>query len=421
MTSKGQRYLPLLLATAFGLAGSLTGCSQLQSSLAQQPHEMTVKATPEPAVQPPTDQRRQATVNAVQEFLTRTEEYQLGAAQAIPPASDLPPNMDRPPSPDVNRRPRAPDHAAVVSVATPQADAAVANTRVTLSESVPPEATVAIPVVESISIRTASPVPSPPQAAQDQPSSIKTTNQPLEVHVEDAVVTTDRFVEHLETLAAEARDLDSEWQLRLVQLALSRDGGATDVSADLSGDTRSVLLGLIRLGLEIRRLVMDPLSSGEDALNRLDELQQVLADRADPIVSGVALCRKVVTFGVYEEMSDVDFIAGRTTPTIVYSEIRNLRSELAEDGQYRTLLGTRLEVLTSDGESVWEHAEPEILDRCRRRRTDFFIAQRITLPPTLPPGEFVLKVLVEDKISGKANEATRRFSIGSTATRTAGR
>ena len=79
----------------------------------------------------------------------------------------------------------------------------------------------------------------------------------------------------------------------------------------------------------------------------------MLADRADPIVSNVALCRKVVTFGVYEEMSDEDFVAGRTNPTIVYSEIRNLRSEPVEGGQYRTQLGTRIEILTVEGDSVW--------------------------------------------------------------------
>jgi hypothetical protein len=118
-------------------------------------------------------------------------------------------------------------------------------------------------------------------------------------------------------------------------------------------------------------------------------------------------------------MSDEDFVAGRSNPTIVYSEIRNLRSEPVEGSQYRTLLGTRIEILTADGDSVWQHVEPEIVDLCRRRRNDFFIAQRIVLPSTLPPGEFVLKVLVEDRLSGKADEATHRFTVNPIPARTA--
>ena len=135
----------------------------------------------------------------------------------------------------------------------------------------------------------------------------------------------------------------------------------------------------------------------------------------------VALCRKVVTFGVYEEIPHEGFVTGRPIPAIVYSEIRNLRSEPEADGRFRTSLATRLELLTSDGKPVWEHEEPGIADLCRRRRTDFFIAQRVVLPPLLAAGEYVIKVLVEDKLSGKANEATHRFAVLSPAALAASR
>ena len=78
-------------------------------------------------------------------------------------------------------------------------------------------------------------------------------------------------------------------------------------------------------------------------------------------------------------------------------------------------------VLSADGKSMWQREEPEIKDICRQRRTDFFLAQRVTLPPTLPAGEYVLKVYVEDKLSGRASEATHPFTIIEQATLTAGR
>jgi hypothetical protein len=106
-----------------------------------------------------------------------------------------------------------------------------------------------------------------------------------------------------------------------------------------------------------------------------------------------------------------EFVAGRSTSTIVYYEIRNLRSEETRDYQFRTLLATRLEMFTLDGKSVWRREEPEIEDLCRQRRTDFFVAQRIALPPAIPAGEYILKVYAEDKLSGMATEASHQFSI----------
>ena len=110
-------------------------------------------------------------------------------------------------------------------------------------------------------------------------------------------------------------------------------------------------------------------------------------------------------------MPAAEFAAGRATPTIIYSEIRNLRGEKSADGLFRSALATRVELLTADGQSVWQHAEPEISDLCRNRRDDFFIAQRVTLPATLKEGPHVLKVLVEDKLSGRAAEQTLRFTV----------
>ena len=382
---------------------------------------MKVPANPAPATPTVEDERQQALLAAVEEFLVRTQDYQLATATPPLSAADKRPTTEYETLPGIDRPLESPDRNSPPAQPGSSADTAFANTRMTLGEKVTGETTLTVPVIKSVSIRCASTAPVAPPQRDVQPPQANITNQPLEAHPQEPLMTAGRLVEHLESQAQKSSDLDSEWRLRLVQLAFNRESDATEVSSDLSTAGRTALLGLIRLGLEIRRLIKDPLSSGEEALNRLEELRRVLADRADPIVSSVALCRKVVTFGVYEEMTEDELVAGRTLQTIVYSEIRNLQSEPDQDGQYRTLLGTRLEVLTAEGTSVWQHQEPEIVDRCRRRRNDFFIAQRITLPPTLSPGEFVLKVLVEDQLSGKANEAVHHFTIRATPTRTARR
>jgi hypothetical protein len=226
-------------------------------------------------------------------------------------------------------------------------------------------------------------------------------------------VTIDQVISNLKTRAAKTSDFDTEWRLRLIQLAFHRDAEAMKVSRSLAPQTQSLLGALVRTAVAVRRAVRDPLLVGERELNRVKELQELLARRIDLVVTSVALCRKVVTFGVYEELADEALVAGRTTWAIVYSEIRNFQVEQTDDGEYRTHLATRLEVLTEAGRSVWQHQEPDIADLCRQRRTDFFIAQRIELPPTLPAGNYVLKVMVEDKLSGKAGETSYPFALNS--------
>ncbi|MHC4697984.1 MAG: hypothetical protein ACYTFA_14725 [Planctomycetota bacterium] len=287
--------------------------------------------------------------------------------------------------------------------------AAVANTWVALTDPEPPQSPLALPVVQSVSIREA--VRPVFEAEVSIPSS--TSNQPLDVQFDDATVSADRFLEQLETQAHEADDFDSLWQLLLVQVAMKRVVDPPEPAPSLSAEAQRILSGLIRLIVSARAAARNPLLLGEEALLRADEFRQLLADRADPEVSAVTMCRKVVTFGRYEEMDSDEFVAGRRVQTIVYSEIRNLRSEQTPDGQYRTVLRTRLAVLSEEGEPVWQHEEPEIQDLCRRRRTDFFIAQRITLPATLGEGNYVLKVFAEDKLSGKANEASYQFTVHS--------
>ena len=60
---------------------------------------------------------------------------------------------------------------------------------------------------------------------------------------------------------------------------------------------------------------------------------------------------------------------------------------------------------------MWVREEPEVEDVCRRRRADFFLAQRVSFPPTLPAGDYVLKVTITDKLSGLVGGADCLFTV----------
>lgn len=285
------------------------------------------------------------------------------------------------------------------------------STAVTTSFRTP---TQSLPVVEALDIRpvTIQPVTLRPAIEITKPNQPPQT-QTLPV---TGAALVDQFLTYLR-LAAEANtNFENEWRYRMANLALNRDTEASAVSPSLPEDVRTLLSLVVKAAQGVRRIARDPLRTDDDALERVNALRGALLDRSDLVVSTVVFCQKVTTFGAYEEMPQSAFVAGTPTQTIIYSEIDHFRSDKTSEGRYRTQLGTHLEILSPTGESLWQHEEPEIVDECRSRRLDFFIAQRITVPGTIPAGDYVFKVRVEDKLSGRISEGATTFTIHSALT-----
>ncbi len=369
-------------------------------------HSVTPKTTvmPDAAEDP-------AALAAVQEFLERTREYRQSdeSAAAVPAASPGPVARVSP----MPSAPPATGDAAPVKLPDPArpADSAArvtTNHQLALSEQEASAPLPALPVVKSVQVRSA-PTLVPADAAIAPSQS--TSNQPLAAQAEAELAGVERLLAQLAQVAGERGDLEAEWRWRMTQLAFGQSFDGSTVGRGLAEEPRRVLLAALEAMTSLRAALGDAPHTGEDTLVRLERLRELIAERADPSVGTVALCRRVVTFGVYEKLGAEDFVAGRSVPCIVYSEIGNLRAERTPGGEYRSVVATRLELLTADGQTMWSHAEPEIVDVCRKRRQDFFIAQRVTLPPVLGEGEYVLKVLVEDKLSGRAHEAAQRFQV----------
>ena len=389
-------------------SGCVGGCSSLGRLSSASPSQEPVKRQV-PVVVPTPPQDDSNILAAVEAFLERTSEYDA-APSTIAGRQSLHPRIDAAGGQDTVAQ--ATPLRSVLDPGRDSRDAGgtFANAQVTLSSSEPAGRPLqALPVVESLSIAT-TPAGSAPAP---EPALRNAANQPLDMHTAGPTSIVDRFVSYLRERAELREDPDGEWALRLALTALQRNAEAADVSAMLPREVGRLLPVLIRAVISVRAAARDPLLDGKEALSRVDKLHQMLADRADPVVSSLALCRKVVAFGVYEEMSDTEFVAGRTAQAIVYAQIDNLRSEETEDGEFLTRFATRLELLTAEGESVWRHEEPEIVDLCRRKRRDFFIALRIKLPATLPAGNYVMKLLVEDLLSGRADEGSQPLVINS--------
>lgn len=133
-------------------------------------------------------------------------------------------------------------------------------------------------------------------------------------------------------------------------------------------------------------------------IHPLVELADRLRSQAELSVPTVALCTGVTAFGIYEPIDPARFIAGTRQEAIVYCEVENFLSQPNEKNLYETRLTQNIVLYTeASGLPVWTAPKDTITDLARRRRHDFFLGKKITLPSTLTIGRYLLKVTIEDQ------------------------
>lgn len=401
----------LTAGAGFGCVAPSAKRPTLQPTMQQRSYPRAPQG-PAPAV--PDDRfRTEPTVDLseIEEFLRRTDQYAEALVENTPTPPNAVPAHD--PQHTVQDEERVAAGSPIESRQNPHEPPTVqvtsaANAQMSLTDEEPAEDIApALPVIESVSVRSA--IDPPPVVGDTVKTS--TTNEPLDTAIDDSAMTPDDIIDYLMEQAVAKGDFDSQWRLRLTLLAMARDSDAADISDELPFQTRRVMAALVDAVVAARRAARDPYMIEKDMIDRVNDLRLVLSELAAPMIPTVSLCRRVTTFGVYEPMKPDAFLAGHTTHTIVYCEIENFKSEATDDGSYRTVLASRLEVFSAAGQSMWVREEPEVEDVCRRRRADFFLAQRVSLPPTLPAGDYVLKVTITDKLSGLVGGADCLFTV----------
>lgn len=124
-------------------------------------------------------------------------------------------------------------------------------------------------------------------------------------------------------------------------------------------------------------------------------------------ISELQLCRKVKGFADFEPIEAADCRAGHGV--IVYCEMAGLRYE-PEGRLHRSRLKTRVELVPAGGsEPAWTHPLGTVEDLCRRRRRDYYINYRISLPGSLAPGSYELRLVQDDLVANRS--ATRGIAL----------
>ena len=132
-------------------------------------------------------------------------------------------------------------------------------------------------------------------------------------------------------------------------------------------------------------------------------------------VRNLAFCRRVVSFGAYDAFATPEgkYQFEPNQEVLVYAELQNFTSSGDPSKGYTTTLRASYEILDAAGRRVGNvHNLGDSKDVCKNRRTDFFVRYFINLPTRLNPGEYRLRLTIEDTTGNKAGEAEETFTIG---------
>ncbi|WP_165246465.1 hypothetical protein [Paludisphaera soli] len=119
-------------------------------------------------------------------------------------------------------------------------------------------------------------------------------------------------------------------------------------------------------------------------------------------IQAAKLCRKIHGFGSFEPMNANALKPGRSA--LVYCELAGL-SYRAEGDEFVSHVETRVELVRDEDDArVWE-VSGEAEDRCRAKRRDSYVGTLITLPESLAPGAYTLRLSQADATSGRTASA----------------
>lgn len=300
--------------------------------------------------------------------------------------------------------PPAPDPAAQ---APGGADAQASPQPMKIDLSPPSELT--RPRVELIDVRPANmPTTMPSAAAAAAPPANQPVVQTGATRGNDLA---SMLVELEEAVQAHPEQLDNQFKLRLLYLATDQDEKANGPIA--AGDPAQAHLttALFDVMTSTKAVMRQPTTSPAPALLAAEELRRLLGQQSPVIIPKIALVTRVNSFGDYDAVSPARFAAGQGVHVFVYTEVSNFRSEPTPDGRLRTLLAETVEIYDATGKVIWKQTADNIEDKVLSPRRDFFVPVEVRLPPSTPPGEYVLKASIEDKLGATTDQQKMTFVI----------
>jgi len=141
----------------------------------------------------------------------------------------------------------------------------------------------------------------------------------------------------------------------------------------------------------LRGYVSMKLGNMDEALKTLDELHRTLREQMPLAIVSPKLCRKVESYGRYDEFGHYVFPSGKTV--ILYFEPQYFVCAPVNE-QYLVSLNAKYAITDKDGNQVWQ-AEDSISHKTTHYLYDLFMTRKIVIP-ALPDGNYTLKIMLQD-------------------------
>jgi hypothetical protein len=209
------------------------------------------------------------------------------------------------------------------------------------------------------------------------------------------------------------RDIPAQLDYQLLEFVKGRATPDMSAVAGLPAEDREIVTSILDgLGNFQSQVTADSNLLLVRKIQPLLEMADRLRSESDLSISTIQLCTKVDGYGMYK-LADTHYKSGQENPVIVYTEISNFTSELNESHQWETKLTQQAILYTETGIPVWPEkpTAQSVVDQCRNRRHDFFVANVVRLPATLQPGRYLLKVTITDQLADRVAEATTPLEI----------
>lgn len=133
-----------------------------------------------------------------------------------------------------------------------------------------------------------------------------------------------------------------------------------------------------------------------------------LASISNLEIKSTAFCTEVEGYGVINKFSKYQFKPDEEL--LLYCELDNVKADEVKEG-FETKLQGSYQIVDRNGVRVADQVLPIMIDTCKNRRRDYFIAYRIYIPMQIAPGSYKLHLSIEDMKANKFGQSTIDFQI----------
>ncbi len=200
--------------------------------------------------------------------------------------------------------------------------------------------------------------------------------------------------------------------LRLARLIADQPAAAAEAIESLSPHEQEFWQELI-LGISQFRSPDESVAYNDQLSMTVGQLRSAIR-QLEPISSlsirRLDFCERIHGFGSIEGRNSTIFDSGNRM--MIYAEVENLATELTDFGSYRTVFSGTLELWAADGSQALMTYSIEPNDsESTSRRVDYFLSANVTLPSHLPPGEYEMKLRLQDDLNNRQAAGILKFSV----------